>query len=158
MTGLYRTDTEALDDCLRLMFPDQEPDRFRTDGGNINVPRIRSMWNERRDMRLMLQLSERFGVCVGKNMHGVAYVGRPGSNAEVILTYEEGSGPTAATAELLAVIRAIEKVGGSAGNAGVQPCRAEQRGPNEWACDCGAPRPDCKPIAGVKVDGGGNGL
>jgi hypothetical protein len=119
---LYRTDAEALDDCLRLMFPDLEPDRFRTEGGNINVPRIRSMWNERRDMRLMLQLSQRFGVCVGKNAQGVAYVGYPGTLHDAILTYEEGTGPTAATAELLAIIKAINKI---APNAGVPPLDGE---------------------------------
>jgi hypothetical protein len=47
MTGLYRTDTEALDECLRLMFPDLDADDFRTDGGNINMPKVRSLWAER---------------------------------------------------------------------------------------------------------------
>jgi hypothetical protein len=62
------------------------------------------------DLRLMLQLSERFGVCVGKGVGGSAYVGYPGVNNEVILHYEEGNGPAAATAELVAVIRAIAKI------------------------------------------------
>lgn len=116
MNGLYRTDTEALDECLRLMFPDLQPDDFRTNGGNINMPKVRSLWREQPDMALMLLLAKRFGVCVGKTMHGVAYVGRPGANEDAILTYTEGTGRDAATAELLAVIRAIAAV-----TSGVQP-------------------------------------
>lgn len=110
MNGLYRTDGDALDECLRLMFPNLEPDVFRTDGGNINMPKVRSLWREQPDIALMLLLSARFGVCVGKGMGGGdAYVGRPGTK-DVILTYTEGLGAAAATAELLAVIRAILKI------------------------------------------------
>jgi hypothetical protein len=47
MTGLYRADTEGLDECLRLMFPDLEADDFRTDGGNINMHKVRTLWAER---------------------------------------------------------------------------------------------------------------
>jgi hypothetical protein len=109
MNGLYRTDIEALDECLRLMFPNLDPEVFRTEGGSINMPKVRSLWREQPDMALMLLLSARFGVCVGKGMGGDAYVGRPGTK-DVILTFAEGTGASAPTAELLAVIRAIANV------------------------------------------------
>lgn len=47
MTSLYRTDTEALDECLGLMFPELDADTFRTEGGNLNMPKVRSLWRER---------------------------------------------------------------------------------------------------------------
>jgi len=43
MLGWKRECADA-DELLRLMFPDQEPGDFRTDGGWINLPKVRELW------------------------------------------------------------------------------------------------------------------
>lgn len=60
---------------------------------------------ERPDVELALRLGARFGLCIGKDRHGQAYIGTPGNLSEYALTFDEGSDPSAAA--LLAMIRAV---------------------------------------------------
>ena len=54
MLGWKRECADA-DELLRLMFPDQQPQDFRTDGGWINLPRVR----ERREASSPKPLTDR---------------------------------------------------------------------------------------------------
>lgn len=75
---------------------------------NVGVPAVAPS----RDTELAAQLAARFGICVGKDMHGQSYVGRPGTK-DVILFYDEGGNPPAA--ELSAVIRAVASLSNTLG-------------------------------------------
>lgn len=46
MLGWKRECADA-DELLRLMFPDQQPNDFRTDGGWINLSKVRDLWSHR---------------------------------------------------------------------------------------------------------------
>ncbi len=45
---LYRSEADATDELLMLMFPDLEADDLRTDGGSVNMPKVRALYAERR--------------------------------------------------------------------------------------------------------------
>lgn len=36
---------DAADELLRLMFPSHDPGDFRTDGGSINMSKVRELWS-----------------------------------------------------------------------------------------------------------------
>jgi hypothetical protein len=102
------------------------------------------------DTDLAVELAARFGICVGKNMHGQSYVGRPGTK-DVILFYEEGDDPPAA--ELDAVVRAVASLNNTSGvavDARTCTCHPDDNPPKP--CPRKFALSECRAASGVKED------